>query len=67
MSAHAVRVTVCCKSLACRPFDGPFSRGEGLVEHGIERLPHEYIKLLKTQDQAYINMKRAQDSKASSG
>jgi hypothetical protein len=33
------------------------------VEHGIEHLPHGYIKLLKTQDQAYVNMKRAQDAK----
>lgn len=33
------------------------------VERSTDHLPHEYIQLLKTQDLAYVHMKKALDEK----
>ena len=33
------------------------------VEHDTAHLPHDYIHLLKTQDRAYVAMKKGQDEK----
>lgn len=33
------------------------------VERATDHLPHEYIQLLKTQDLAYVHMKKALDEK----
>jgi len=32
-------------------------------EHDVAHLPHDYIQLLKTQDRAYVALKKAHDEK----
>lgn len=39
---------------------------DGQVGHETDHLPTEYIQLLKTQDLAYMHMKRSLDEKVSS-